>query len=60
MVVLHTEPVLTLSFGGEDVMRRIEVHLVIKHTGGRISSKLITDHRVLGLCQQRQSQKRYE
>ena len=33
MVVLHAEPVLPLSCGGHDVVRGVEVHLIIKRRG---------------------------
>ena len=50
MVVFHAEPVLTLPFGRQDVVRRIDVHLIIKYACSGISRKLITDNRVLCPC----------
>ena len=49
MVVFHAEPVLSLSDGGLDVVRGVEVHLIIKHTRSGVSRELITDDWVLCL-----------
>ena len=48
MIVLHAEPVLSLSDGWFDVVRGVEVHLIIKHTRSGVSRELITDDGVLG------------
>ena len=47
MVVLHAEPVLSLSLRWKDVVRRIEVHLIIKYACGRVSGELVTNDRIL-------------
>ena len=53
VVVLHAEPVLTLSDGRLDVVRRVKIHLVIKHASRRVGRKLVADDRVL--CHDRRS-----
>ena len=47
MVVLHAEPILTLSLGREDVVRRIQIHLTVEYTRRWVGSVLISDNRVL-------------
>ena len=47
VVVLHAEPVLTLSFWGQDIMRRVKINLTIKYASRRVGGELITNNRVL-------------
>ena len=47
MIILHAEPVLTLSLWRYDVMRRVKVYLVIEHSCRRVGGELITNNRVL-------------
>ena len=47
MVVLHAEPVLTLSFRRENIVRGIQVDPAVKHACRRVGGKLVTDNGVL-------------
>ena len=47
MIVGHAEPVLSLTFGGHDVMRREQIDPVVKNTCRRVGRKLPADDGIL-------------
>ena len=47
VVVLHAEPVLALPRWRHDVVRRVEVHLIIKNACGRVGRELVADDGIL-------------
>ena len=54
VVVFHAEPVLSLSFRWEDVVRRIEIDLSIEHTRRWVGGEQVADNRILGCCRKRE------
>ena len=47
VVVLHAEPVLSLAFRRQDVVRGIEIHFAVEHAGSRVGGELVADDWVL-------------